>query len=223
MFRVHNEIEFEKARIGLHVTSDEIAQETRVMVTDIYVEAYKYLRHFTPVGNFQDGATGGNLHQSIYFDKNATPIKDIGGTGQFIRGGSWEGRAGFSRRSATQFRLRRLQTPAGHFPQTDPPIEYVLAVNDGRKPMFKADGYFAWYDHRKPAKRKSTHGYNVFTRVMGARFGQHFIEKAQAATDLYSEKKVREFMRIKGRTSAATREAKLTAILGNATGNFNSI
>lgn len=182
------------------------------------------MREFVPVGET------GNLKRAVKGDIVATPFREPGGTGRF-GGGGWQARAYIDNRGLAFYTGRRPIAPGGKKPPQDPPIEYVLAVNDGRRALIAGEfgkRKFAWYNPAKGTfvnrrgKLKSPYGYNTFKGTLRARPGSHFIERTHVATEEYAEAQVREFMRRRGRSTLSSR-AVTRFELGIFTGNPSNL
>jgi hypothetical protein len=215
----------EKARAGLFITSERVQVETPIFVTQVAQFAGERLKANVPVGET------GNLRAAVYHDLHATPVKDPT-TGRFIGGGlGWEARAGIRDYPISFFRNRRANIGGRSFEfETDSPITYALALNDGRRALSKPGDSragnqgtkFAWFsrtgnlDENKMAK--SSHGYNVFKRYLGPREGKHFLERTNAEVDAYVEAHLSEFINRFGRTSLASRR-RLLEDIGRFSGN----
>lgn len=189
---------YDDSQIGLRITSEEMDAENKLMVTLIGQKAEESWHNLAPLGET------GNLRSSFKAFREATPLRDVP-TGQFITGNSYESVArirtegfhGFSRKTQPN--------------ETDPPIEYALAIDEGRQALSaptsrSGKGAFAWttgnaiHANRNTAKTRT--GKNVVRRRLRARPGTHFIDLVHIETDEYARRKVNEWMRVKGKLSA---------------------
>lgn len=192
--------------IGMAITSAEMDGENRLMVTLIGLEAEKAWHDYAPVGET------GNLRQAFRAYKEAVPTREAG-TGLFVAGEGYESRAQL--RDDLHFRKRNSQPN-----ETDNPIKYVGAIDQGRRPMDATFGTprshkkrFAWtgpggnvswalrnlgggkFGHKLTTKS----GKNTIARRLKARPGNDFIGAVHYRTGAYAEVKVHAWMRHKGR------------------------
>jgi hypothetical protein len=200
---------FEDARISLLVLSEEVEVSTYLYVQDIATYAEDRLKELVPVGDT------GNLRASI--KRYLQPVREgRTTTGQFTGEGPWVSKVYFDDRAVGPFySLRPQAAGATRKTQTDRPIEYALALNDGRRRLDASQfgkKNFAWFNPRmkantgKGGRQKSPYGYNTFKSVLAQRAGLHFIEQSNSLTAAYAEERTRSFLRGKGRTTATTRE-----------------
>lgn len=221
MFDITAEKDFEELRVGLIVTSLQLEKETYLYTTRVSRFAEKTLHALVPVGET------GNLQRAVKSDIVATPLRETTGTGRF-GGGGWQSRAYIDNRGLAFYTGRRPVLPGAKRGPQDPPIEYALAVDEGREALIAGQfgkKKFAWYDQRKPPlinKRtgnlKSPYGYNIFKGALRARPGQHFLLRTHIATEEYAAQEVRSFMRRRGRSTISSRAADRYE-LGIFTGN----
>lgn len=194
------------AQIGLTVLSEEVEVSTYLYVQDIATFAERTMKEVIPVGDTE------NLRNSV--TRYIQPVKE-GRTpgGQFTGEGPWISRVYINPRSIGR---PRPQAPgAWKKTHTDRPIQYALAINDGRRAL-NSEKYgksrFAWFDPRHPpiknkkGKLRSAYGYNFYTQFLKPREGVHFIETTNALTAAYAEERTHTFLRGKGRTTALSRE-----------------
>ena len=193
------------AQIGLLTLSAEVDVSTYLYVQDIAQFAERTMKEVIPVGDTE------NLRNSV--TRYIFPVKEgrtVGG--QFTGEGPWVSRVYINPRTIG---FPRPQAPGALMKShTDRPIQYALAVNDGRRslsPDRYGKTFFGWYDPRKPLLEKKNgslkrkYGYNVFTKHLKPRSGVHFIETTNQLTDAYAAEKTRTFLRGKGRSTVATR------------------
>lgn len=207
-FEIEVDANVEPLRAGLIVTSLQLEKETYLYTTRVARFAERAMEDYVPVGET------GNLRRAIKADIQATPFR-APDTGRF-EGGGWQARAYIDNRGLLFHTGRRpVYGDANLRPHQDPPIEYALAVNDGRRAMVAGEfgkKKFAWYDpskaplvNKRTGGAKSPYGYNIFKGALRARAGSHFIERTQIATQAYAAEQVREFMRRRGRSTISSR------------------
>lgn len=195
-------------RAGLLVTSLQIEKETYLYTTRVARFAERTMKDLVPVGET------GNLRRAVRGDTLATPFRAPGTTR--FGGGGWQARAYIDNKGLAFHTGRRPKHPeASKTPPQDPPIEYALAINDGRGAMVAGQfglNKFAWYQVNKPnlvnqrsGKLKSPYGYNVFKSYLRARPGVHFLERTHLETEAYAALQVKEFMRRRGRSTVSSR------------------
>lgn len=191
-----NKIDVDKVQVGLRILADQIDAESQLIVTESADKAAEYLRQESPVGQT------GNLHRA-WLSTIATPTRGDGGR---FSGGGWEARARITPGSYAKPMV--TFTKSGNFEEpTDPPIEYALAVSEGRRALTpssvnhrswtKGSGnWFAWNRGNPRA---------TFAKELRSRPGTHFIERAQELTDLWVAARTRSFLSRISRSTPASR------------------
>lgn len=189
----------QRTRAGLQITSEKIDKLTPLYTIRAARYAGEALK--SAIDETTSRHETGNLRRAVYSDLAPTPLALVS---DVAAGSGWQARAGISSKGIDYYTGRR--DPRNK--RTDPPIDYALAVSEGRRALVKPAGqFFVWYTLGSPKGFRK--------RFLSPRTGNHFIAIAQHRTEEYIARVlVPEFARRIGRSTTESRGRAYEEFIG---------